>query len=253
MKYIYLLLIVISLATPAKRNPIITRHDRADSVSINFAKELPVISSIVKYSSTDVAGTLITPQWVLSAAHVAETIKDGQKLIQGTDSLIVEKVVIHPGWLEHGRPEDIALIKLKIPVSNVVTPGLYKNRDEAGQEVIVAGNGDYGTGLTGPEGNDGVFRAATNRIEEASENYLKWKFENPDSEPNLVTALEGISGPGDSSGPAFIKEGNVYFIAGISSGQSTKATNGKEGFYGVTEYYTRVSSYINWIEEIIAE
>lgn len=65
--------------------------------------------------------------------------------------------------------------------------------------------------------------------------------------------LELGCGPGDSSGPAFIRKGNDYFIAGISSGQSTSATGGREGVYGVTEYYTRVSTYIGWIEETISK
>jgi len=39
-------------------------------------------------------------------------------------------------------------------------------------------------------------------------------------------------------------------IAGISSGQSTRATDGHPGRYGVTEYYTRVSRYVAWIEGV---
>ncbi len=228
------------------------RDDKKDEAYIEFAEKLPATSAIVKYNSTDVAGTLIESNWILSAAHVAETIKEGQKLILSKDSLEIEKIVIHPGWLENGRPEDIALIKIKKTVSEVNPIALYKNRNESGQEVIVAGNGDFGTGLTGPKGNDGKFRAATNLVEEATNEYLIWDFDDPRENPDKVTRLEGISGPGDSSGPAFIKVDNAYLIAGISSGQSTDATDGKEGRYGVTEYYTRVSTYIAWIEQTIS-
>lgn len=133
---------------------IIIRHDVKEEAFIKFAEELPVTEAIVKYNSTDLAGTLISDQWVLSAAHVAETIKDGHKLIDSPES-------------------------------------------------------------------------------------------------DKVTKLEGISGPGDSSGPAFIQMGETYALAGISSAQSTRATGGVEGLYGVTEYYTRVSSYVDWIEGTI--
>jgi secreted trypsin-like serine protease len=253
MKYLSLVIILTSITGFFTDSFIITRHDKADEEYIKFAQELPVTSAIIKYNTTDVAGTLITPDWILSAAHVAEHIKKDQKLILNKDSLIVEKVVIHPGWLENGRPEDIALVKLKTPVSDQTPVKLYRNRNETGKEVIVVGNGDYGTGLSGPAGNDGKFRAGTNLIDDATNEYLIWGFEDPRENPEKVTRLEGISGPGDSSGPAFIQIGNIYYLAGISSGQSTSATDGKEGLYGVTEYYTRVSSYLDWIEKTISE
>jgi secreted trypsin-like serine protease len=86
----------------------------------------------------------------------------------------------------------------------------------------------------------------------ATTDYLVWGFENPGSEPDAVTRLEGISGPGDSGGPALINVAGEYLIVGISSGQSTGATNGLEGRYGVTEYYTRVSTYADWIADTIS-
>jgi secreted trypsin-like serine protease len=253
MNHLLFLISIMSFIIPSKNSLIITRHDIEDDAYIKFAQELSIISNIVRYNSTDVAGTLITPQWILSAAHVAETIKYDHKLIIAKDSVSIEKIVIHPGWIENGRPEDIALIKLKDSISNFISIELYTKRDEIGKEVIIVGNGDFGTGLTGPKGNDGKFRAATNLIDDATNDYLIWGFEDPRIEIERITSLEGISGPGDSSGPAFIKIGDKYFIAGISSGQNTNATDGKEGLYGVREYYTRVSSYIQWLEEIISE
>lgn len=253
MKTYILTLVLTAFIGRFGPDSIIIRHDKKDNAYIEFAKSLPVTSAIVKYNSTDVAGTLIRPNWILSAAHVAEFVEEGQRVILGKDSLVVEKIIIHPGWLDNGRPEDIALIRVKNKISGVNPISLYKNRDEMGQEVIVAGNGDFGTGETGPTGNDGKFRAATNLVDEATNEYLIWDFDDPREHPDKVTLLEGISGPGDSSGPAFIKVDNKYLIAGISSGQSTNTTDGKEGLYGVTEYYTRVSTYINWIEQTIAD
>lgn len=233
-------------------NEIIIRHDKPDSDYITFGKELSVTNAIVLYNSTDLAGTLISPKWILSAAHVAETIEDDQKLILNGESVGISQIIIHPEWQENGRP-DLALIELENEVFGVEPVSLCKERDEVGRTVIVAGIGDFGTGITGVEGNPGTMRAATNRVDGSTSDgyYLYWLFDAPDSENS--TELEGIAGPGDSSGPAFIKDGNRYSIAGISSAQSTRATGGKEGVYGVTEFYVRVSTFVEWIEKTISE
>lgn len=247
MKRIAFFLWVGLLVVANSANAIIIRHDRDDQAYLDLAKELGIAKRIVRYNQTDVAGTLVAPQWILSAAHVAETLKPDHKLLYGDRQLAIEKVIIHPGWLENGRPEDIALIKLQEPVLNVTPMRVYTGRDEMEMIVFVAGNGDFGTGLTGPSGNPGAFRAGTNRVDLVTEDYLAWGFDDPGKDPDEPTEMEAISGPGDSGGPAFIERNGEYFIVGISSGQSTKATGGKEGLYGVAEYYTRVSSHADWI------
>lgn len=187
----------------------------------------------------------------MSAAHVAETIEKGQKLILDEDSLIVERVIIHPGWTENNRP-DLALIKLNRKIEHINPIPLYKYKDEIGKQVIIAGIGDYGTGETGVEGNPGTMRAATNLVDNSTDDshYLYWEFDDPDSDK--VTPLEGVAGPGDSAGPAFLKIDDTYYLAGVGSAQSTQATGGIEGLYGVTEYYVRVSTFIDWIEKTIS-
>ena len=233
---------------------IVTRHDVPDQKFVEFADSLAVTAAVIKYNATDLAGTLIAPNWVLSAAHVAETLEPGDRLltVQG-DSVVVKSVAIHPGWLENGRPEDIALIELADTVSGLPVVAVYAGSDEVGRIVVIIGNGDHGTGLTGPNAHDGRMRAATNRVDSATDDYLVWGFEKPGSEPGAVTRLEGISGPGDSGGPALLYVAGEYRIVGISSGQSTSATNGLEGRYGVTEYYTRVSTYADWIAQTISD
>ena len=233
---------------------IIVRHDVSDEAYIAFAESLPESRAVVRYNETDVAGTLIASRWILSAGHVAETIDTGQYVYLHTgDSVEVEAVILHPGWIADGRPEDIALVRLRREVEEITTVPLYTERSEAGEHVVIIGNGAFGTGRDGPRGNDGVMRAATNRVDDATEDYLIWRFDDPAEEESRATTLEGISGPGDSGGPALIKVGDSYHLAGISSGQSTRATNGREGLYGVTEYYSRVSTYIDWIRQHISD
>ena len=63
--------------------------------------------------------------------------------------------------------------------------------------------------------------------------------------PPAGSEMEGVGGPGDSGGPALVEESGRYFVAGISSA----SMNGRPGTYGVTDVYTRVSSYVDWIEK----
>jgi hypothetical protein len=67
-------------------------------------------------------------------------------------------------------------------------------------------------------------------------------------EPAKATPLEGISGFGDSGGPAFISRDGKYFVAGISSNNS-----GVPGtcVYGSEDRYARVSAAATWIDEMM--
>ncbi len=248
-----LLSVLLTLALVAA-DTIIVRHDVNDQKYLDFAKSLPITQALVRFSTTDMAGTLISPEWVLSAAHVAQEIGPGERLLAANgDYLEVADVILHPGWAESGFPEDIALLRLATPHYAPVFAQLYEERDEEGMSVILIGNGDLGTGKTGPVRNDGKFRAATNRVDVAMPEFLTWDFDAPNAKHARAEPLEGISGPGDSAGPALIQEGSKYWILGVSSGQDTEATGGVEGVYGVTEYYTRVSTYVDWIRGVIGE
>jgi hypothetical protein len=83
-------------------------------------------------------------------------------------------------------------------------------------------------------------RAVTNRVDDAGPRRLFMGFDTPEQ----ATALEGIGGPGDSGGPAVIERGGTRYVAGISSGAM-----GKPGQYGAIDVYTRVSAYVDWIEQ----
>jgi secreted trypsin-like serine protease len=105
--------------------------------------------------------------------------------------------------------------------------------------------------VTGPKKLDGKIRGATIRIGsiEKSGMQMAWKFRGPDQAG--VTPVEGISGPGDSGGPAFLQHKGKLCIAGVSSGQERNGL--KSGQYGVTEFYSRVSFFRPWLEKVMTE
>jgi hypothetical protein len=107
-------------------------------------------------------------------------------------------------------------------------------------------------------------RAATNRVESTLDVFpltaargqypaegfqLRFTFDSPDS--SNATDLEGISGPGDSGGPAYIKRDGILYVIGVSSGQDSRPSKThKQGSYGVFEYYVRVSHFSDWIRSV---
>ena len=115
--------------------------------------------------------------------------------------------------------------------------------------VTFVGRGGNGTGLTGPAAEDGRVRAATNRVERAEKSLLVFRFDAPGEAG--ATELEGISGPGDSGGPAYIDRGGVRYVIGVSSAQDSRPTGRQPGRYGVLEMYTRVSHFAEWITKTI--
>ncbi len=228
---------------------LILRHDVPDKAYIELAKAYPQLCHFA-----DGEGTLIASQWVVTAAHVAEAIKEGltyesQEILCNDQSYEIEEVIVHPEFAlsPASIANDIALVKLKKPVTGVEPARLYSKQDEKGKLITVIGRGDTGTGLTGPVEMDKINRAGTNKVDGSDEEWIYFKFDGPDS-PN-TTPMEAISGPGDSGGPAFFDDGDTRYILGVSSFQDGEVG---EGRYGVTEYYARVSAYKNWIEETIS-
>ena len=200
----------------------------------------------------DGMGMLIASMWILSAAQVAVELSIENDITIAEEDYKVSEIFLHPQFRNYDETEkmaenDIALFQLKQPVENVSPLPLYLQRDELGKIVTFVGRGDFGNGLIGPDSVDGKLRIATNRIEETDDQWLMFKFDTPPD----CTELEGISGPGDSGGPALIMTEEGWAIAGISSGNDDPENNLGEGRYGTWEYYTRVSFQLDWIEAVI--
>lgn len=239
----------VLLGAPSQvADPIIRRHDRPDSLYLELGRRFTSLAHLnvpTPQGAADGEGTLIAPSWILTAAHVATELDPGHGVTVGGRDYTLDSIVLHPAW--NDGPHDLALLRLATAVADVAPARLYRDAAEVGREIVLVGYGDFGTGHTGPVGNDGLVRGATNRIDDASDLWLKFAFDRP-GDP-AATALEGVSGPGDSGGPAFLAGSDGEVLLGVSSGQSTRAAGGP-GRYGVVEYYVRVSRYLDWIERI---
>ena len=196
-------------------------------------------------------GTLIRPTWIVSAAHVVSSDRIGNEVTIDGEVYKFKQKIIHPEFAMGGGRigVDIALIELEKPVKGHEMAQLYEKSDEVGKEIIFAGTGWAGTGekgmADGAINKDRQLRAAQNRIEGSREDgYIRFTFDAPESGKALP--LEGISGPGDSGGPALWFDGDQTYILGVSSHQDGKGSGKPEGRYGVDEFYARVSQFRDW-------
>ncbi len=251
--------VALLFAAATSAYAIITRHDVDDSKFLKLGSEFrdSICNLNINPKVPDCMATFLNKRWVITAAHCAALIDE--KIKKGARHDVefkgkffeVNRVHLHPQYVNTRSVQDIALIELKTDVPDVKPIAILTDAFIMRETIFVAGYGDKGTGITGPAGNDGKLRAGTNLLQGVSTEWVRFVFDAPESRD--VTALEAISGPGDSGGPAMVKRGNNYFLVGISSRQSTRATGGKEGLYGVTEFYTRVSSYQDWISKTLSE
>lgn len=227
--------VLLTIITFSQAYGIVIRNDVSDEKYQEFGEQYT--SSVAFFAGC--VSTLIDPNWLLTAAHCVTEGRSDLDIARHLDAEYpVEKIYRHPS-------KDIALVQLSKPITNGKPVKLYTNTDEAGKTVVFVGNGSFGNGRDGVTVKDGKIRGAKNTIIETRPNNLVFLFDAPDT----ALSLEGISGPGDSGGPAFLEIENTLYVAGVSSAQDTMGL--KEGQYGVKEYYSRVSTHYSWIMEII--
>jgi hypothetical protein len=260
------LIILPLLAVSFAAGAIVIRHDVDDAKYRVPLAEFPALADIPGEGH----GVLIAPQWVVTAAHT--TLGHPREVILNGVPRRVERVVIHPGYktlpqeliaqaLESGDAsramafqasnDDIALVMLSAPVTDVAPALLFRGSRESGKLAKFIGKGATGNGLTGQAGpNRTVLRRAFGTIEQADGNWLISRFNaGPRSHP-----LEGMSGSGDSGGPVLIRSNGRWRLAGLAAWKYVdgNAAAFRTGVYGQKTYNIRLSSYARWIDSVLS-
>lgn len=228
-------------------------------------------------------GVLVAPRWVVTAAHAAPMQGMAGEISIGGVARKIQRVVVYPGYeklpaklvkeaLASGdfsrahaflaSSNDIALIELASPVTDVTPVPLYRGNEEVGMTVQLVGKGATGNGDEGQDPHSPhrtVLRRAFNVIVGADPRYVWYRFDPPSS----ALALEGATGSGDSGGPLLIGEGSSKQLVGLASWskyppghpflrESAPGRPFKEGLYGEIVYAVRISSYVQWIEGVMS-
>ncbi len=246
-----------------------------DSLYTDFATQFPSVGKVGNSS-----GTLIAPQWVLTAAHISNA--DYATFTIGGTSYSVAQSFRHPQFLLNGANlnfgYDVALLRLNTSVTGFAPARIYTGTNELGGTIAMVGFGASGVGSAANPQNPGTKRAGTNVADTifsfsngtagqigAQDAALVTDFDAPENlNPGETYNTLGVATPTsletqlagfDSGGGGFIEVNGEWYLAGIHSGVASQlewtGTGNDQRFgYGAVSVMTRVSSYESFIASI---
>lgn len=263
-------LLLILLAASSTASAVVIRDDVDDSKYRIPASEFPALVDLPGEGH----GVLIAPQWVITVAHAIAWRSEFKQVTINGIARDVERVAIHPGYkkppheLAHhalatwdwtlfmvqlSSSDDIALLKLAQPVTDVSPVAIHKGADdEIGQIVKIIGKGATGTGVTGFDfkaSHRTELRRAYNKVTSAHGRWFCYAFDKSSE----TLPLEGGIGSGDSGGPILVQAEENWLLAGLTSWTAPQgAIRTPLGQYGQITCNIRLRHYEEWIESTMS-
>lgn len=233
---------------PVLTRPATTRIVGGEDASI---AEVPWQARLQVVGGEDCGGTIIDPEWVITAAHCFEGSPADAAVLVWTgvtrrqqmteaNAIPAAEVILHPSWNSVTNANDLALIRLESPIAAGTPIRLFGEKGpRKGTPAIISGWGATGSATH------------KHRLQRADVTVLAGPRQSCGNygslfDPTTMLCAGSIDGTvdtcqGDSGGPLVTVIDERLELAGITSFGLECAERGYPGVY------TRVSTYVGWI------